>query len=497
MLWQKNYLALGLLGVLLLSATADNSVHIRYSQQPYGQQQLTSSTLKWLPITHYNPSESKQIVIGGFEIAPNSGEDESFVNQAENSGKKMRPLFVCRAMHSSSVWVAGTQKENERRCTVTLHGTVQSYVDKYELLENIDGAARIMWLHWTKFSQPLVGAVYVDKMLVARYEAEHSKRDTTKPWYTHYIGTLNADNFGLIIYANENGEEKSAKTGELLVETEPIRYELSAVRLNWPKKRIIKREKRVLAEATIVNTRTEAANMAEASVYSYKYSVNWGRRHAILNGLNTSITLVNGTSLRNITWGTHIEENRTDAYNVVVYLEPGTGVNVTLRANYTDMEVPYTADLISHYEDGATTCRLISGTRREESMFDIVPEFGPVYFLSNYSLVPTTVPPPATEPTTIISSTTTTVMTTRQPQETGKTTHRHRQMNDDANNDENLIIPHKKTDISTGMQNDDGGPLSLKDKVEVVYGGACGALKSSLLLLTLAPMLLLVLHRIT
>jgi hypothetical protein len=64
MLWQKNYLALGLLGsVLLLSATtADNSVHIlsKYTHQP-----LTSTTLKWLPMTHYD--ESKEIVIGGFE----------------------------------------------------------------------------------------------------------------------------------------------------------------------------------------------------------------------------------------------------------------------------------------------------------------------------------------------------------------------------------------------------------------------------------------------
>lgn len=72
MLWQKNYLALGLLGVLLLSATADNSVHILSKFQP-----LTSTTLKWLPVAHYNPSESKEIVIGGFETVPD-GEGAPF-----------------------------------------------------------------------------------------------------------------------------------------------------------------------------------------------------------------------------------------------------------------------------------------------------------------------------------------------------------------------------------------------------------------------------------
>jgi len=71
MLRQKNYLALGVLGcILLLSATtADNSVHIL---SKYGHQTLTSTTLKWLPVTHYNPSDSKEIIIGGSENVPDS-----------------------------------------------------------------------------------------------------------------------------------------------------------------------------------------------------------------------------------------------------------------------------------------------------------------------------------------------------------------------------------------------------------------------------------------
>jgi len=179
-------------------------------------------------------------------------------------------------------------------------------------------------------------------------------------------------------------------------------------------------------------------------------------------------------------------------------------MNVTLRANYTDMEVPYTATLISHYEDGATTSRVISGTRQEETLFDIMPEFGPVYFLGNFSLVPTTVPPPTTttEPptTTTLMTTTTTATTAKQPQETSRATHRHRTDDgaDIVDHDENLILPPKKTDISTGMQSDDGGPLSLKNKVEVMYAGATSvSLQSSLLTLVIPPILLLILHRIT
>ncbi|XP_011159117.1 protein unzipped [Solenopsis invicta] len=497
MLRQNNYLALGVLGcVLLLSATtADNSVHIL---SKYGHQPLTSTTLKWLPIAHYNPSESKEIVIGGVENLPDN-EDENYANQAEKQEARMPTLYVCRTMHSG-VWVAGTQKEKEKVCMVTIHGVVQSYT-KYELLENVDGAARIAWVHWDRYTQPHLGAVYVDKMmLVARHEVPKDKR---KPRYTHYIGTLSSiENFGTIVYVNEDGKEESAKTGDLLVETEPIRYELSAVKLNWSKRRDMKRVPRVLSELTIVNNGPRPANLAETCTYTYKYSVYWGRRHAILNGLNTTITLMNGTSLPNITWGTPYFENRTEAYDVLVYLEPGTGVNVTLKANYTDMEVPYSATLVSHYEDGARS-RGISGTRQEETLFDITPEIGPVYFLSNFSLVPTTTPPPTTTTTELPTTTTlmtttmaaTTTTTAKQLQETNRGTHRHR--TDDApdtmNHDENSILPQKKG-ISTEMQSDDGGPLSLKNK----SGGAKSvALQSTLLSLVIPPLLLLILHKIT
>ncbi|XP_018365954.1 PREDICTED: protein unzipped isoform X2 [Trachymyrmex cornetzi] len=488
MLRQKNYLALGVLGcILLLSATtADNSVHIL---SKYGHQTLTSTTLKWLPVAHYNPSDSKQIIIGGSENVPDS-QDENYANQAEI---KRLVLYVCRAMHSG-VWVAGTQKEKEKVCTVTIHGVVQSY-EKYELLENVDGAARISWIQWNKYTPPPVGAVYVDKtMLVARHEVP---KDLEKPRYTHYIGTLSSpENFGTIVYVNENGDEESAKSGELLVEAEPIRYELGSVKLNWSKRRDIKRVPRILSEATIVNRGAEPANLAEACVYNYKYSVYWGRRHAILNGLSTTITLINGTSLPNITWGTRDDENRTEAYNVLVYLQPGTGVNVTLKANYTDMEVPYSANLISHYEDSTTTSRMISGTRQEETLFDITPEFGPIYFLSNFSLVPTTVPPPTT---TTDPPTTTTLMTTTVPttmkQDSSRTTHRHQTDDSDIDHDENLITPPKKTDISTGMH-DNNSPLLLK--VETLYGGATSvAFQSSLLTLVIPLLLLLILHKIT
>lgn len=72
MSWQRVYLAVGLLGVLLLLTNADNSVHILSKYQ----QLVTSTALNWLPRAYYD--SSKEIVIGGFAIE----ESEGTCNQA-------------------------------------------------------------------------------------------------------------------------------------------------------------------------------------------------------------------------------------------------------------------------------------------------------------------------------------------------------------------------------------------------------------------------------
>ncbi|CAL7946840.1 unnamed protein product [Xylocopa violacea] len=468
MSWQRVYLAVGLFGVLLLLTSADNSVHILSKYQL-----ITSTTLNWLPRAYYHPS--KEIIIGGFETQ--EVEDDAFNNQAEQSQRK-RPLYVCRVLHTT-VWVAGSQRGDEQRCTVTIHGSVQSY-DKYELLENVDNAARVNWEYWDKYKGPLLGAVATEKMFVARHAVKD--KNVTTPRYTHYIGTLNSQDIqGSISYVKDDGTEGTAKEGDVLVETEPIYYDLTRVKLNWPKKHVIKRTPVVLGDATIANNGPEAANMAEAFGYSYKYSMYWGQGHAILKGLNTSITLTNGTALPQIMWGTKESLNRTDVYKVEVFLEPGTAINVTLKANYTNMEVPYTGTLISHYEDGETKSRVISGIRTEETMFDVKPEFGPIYFLSNYSLVPTTTVPPTTEPST-----------TPIPQNVSKDSHHRKEKTENEEHDENMIIPPKKSDMSN-IQSDDGGPLSLKNKVEVTYSGASLLRLNGLLIISLTT----IIHRIT
>lgn len=133
-------------------------------------------------------------------------------------------------------------------------------------------------------------------------------------------------------------------------------------------------------------------------------------------------------------------------------------MNVTLRANYTDLELPYTAELSSHYADGAKLSRSITGEHREEGMMDVVPEFGPIYYTGNFSLVPTT-----TTTTTTAAPTTVTQKTTR----VNKVGSFNGQDGNDPDAVGSNVIDSKKGD--DGMQSD-GGPLSLKNKVDSQNG---------------------------
>lgn len=426
----------------------DNSVHI-LKASPYSQL-VTSSTLKWLPQTSARAEGDNDFVIGGFKFIPRSEEDPT----AGDSRLDSKPVFVCRAL-LNGIYVSGGQVEGEKRCVVSLLGIVHSY-ERYDLLQNVDQAARITWMHWDKYVQPLDGGIATGETYVARHMVPYEENEPSTVGFTHYIGKYDPkDKLGSITYV-KNGVEVSVDSGEVLVEWEPISYELKSVKFNYWKKGVIKRVPRVLGESTLRNDGQNPATVDMAFTYSYNYSLYWGQGHAILKGLPTTISLANGTVLPEIEWGTEKFEHRDNVRAVGMYLEPGTAVKVTLRANYSDMEVPYTAQLVSRYKDGTKLSRPISGVRREESMIDVEPDFGPVYFMGNMSLVPTT--------TTTTTTTSTTTGETPVFNENGAN---NRDENDPNAVDINMIEPPgKKGDLGGGMQADDGGPLSLKNKLD-------------------------------
>lgn len=100
-----------------------------------------------------------------------------------------------------------------------------------------------------------------------------------------------------------------------MTETEPIRYELKSVKLNSHKTRVQRRERRVLGFSLMQNAKSERAKMADAFGYTYNYSMYWGQGHAILKGLNTTVSLLNGTRLPDIKWGIEDKGATTKVYS--------------------------------------------------------------------------------------------------------------------------------------------------------------------------------------
>lgn len=121
--------------------------------------------------------------------------------------KIQKPMYVCRVRHNG-VYVAGSQLKGEKHCTVTFLQAVKKY-ENYDLLENVEKSARLIWRRWGKSDLLPAGAVLTDTFYVARYPSTYNddnnnNNTTKKSSYTHYIATLNKeDTFGQITYVND------------------------------------------------------------------------------------------------------------------------------------------------------------------------------------------------------------------------------------------------------------------------------------------------------
>lgn len=94
-------------------------------------------------------------------------------------------------------------------------------------------------------------------------------------------------------------------------------------------------------------------------------------------------------------------------------LPAGTATFTQLQGEYMEIEVAYSATLLSVFEDNTTMNRTLHGIRKYSAMAGVKPLYGPLYFIQNNTLVPTTTTTTTEEPptTTTISTTSTTSMT--------------------------------------------------------------------------------------
>uniref|UniRef100_A0ABD2WAD1 Uncharacterized protein n=1 Tax=Trichogramma kaykai TaxID=54128 RepID=A0ABD2WAD1_9HYME len=112
---------------------------------------------------------------------------------------KRKLIFVCRASHNG-IQVTGNLVYGSKFCVVTHLSQVGQY-KKFQLLENIEGAARMIWVHWDDYSLPPPGSVTTDKYFIARHKEDTLNINSN---CSHTIGLLNTfETLGTITYVNE------------------------------------------------------------------------------------------------------------------------------------------------------------------------------------------------------------------------------------------------------------------------------------------------------
>jgi len=100
----------------------------------------------------------------------------------------------------------------------------------------------------------------------------------------------------------------------VLVETEPVRYELTGLQFDERRKRVLPKP-RVLASNVLSNAAaTFPVHVDSALAYDSEYSLYWGQGKAILKGLPTSVRFANGTLIGDFKWGIPEMEQRKDVY---------------------------------------------------------------------------------------------------------------------------------------------------------------------------------------
>lgn len=150
------------------------------------------------------------------------------------------------------------------------------------------------------------------------------------------------------IFINVGDKEEAVDEGEILCETEPVRYELRDIKIDkW--RRQEKTNNTELGQTILQNTES-STNLVE-SVLSYEFDrmYYWGTYDGVVRGLPTTVYHLRKPQA--IEWGFKIQEKVIETKTVSTSLLPGTAINITIVGEYTQSEGPYTASLQRYFAD--------------------------------------------------------------------------------------------------------------------------------------------------
>lgn len=188
-------------------------------------QLVTSSTLNW---ETYDPKDPKQLqyaVEGGKYIT----EDEHY------------PIYVCRVNIDGVPTSGQTEKVQQTHICAASHYKNLKYKN-FDVLINRGHLGKVAWKPWRKFNAGvIVGSIRIgEDAYIARHKAARPAAQENAEAGEHSMHHEGADyNLGRLelvglgkVRVIENNQEKDYDQGEVLIETEPFRYELRDIKLD-------------------------------------------------------------------------------------------------------------------------------------------------------------------------------------------------------------------------------------------------------------------------
>ncbi len=309
----------------------------------------------------------------------------------DSSVLRLSESSLCRGYHENQLVPGSTDVYG--RCVVGFFGKVFR-LDKYQVMIDSTATTRLEWRRWNIFTKLPMGMVAYtdDNQFVARVKRGSSFR----------IGDLNPRrglSGDIAVYTEgKDGtvteEFLAEEGGEVLVEIEPVKYELRDIAFETRRAKVTKEVAQIgnhiLTRSDRDSAAEQYATVRSVIAYNASYHYYWGQHPAgLIRTLPTSAEAFDESGRTgkryDFSWGLPLDFVRQRILEVSYSLEPGTSVQCSATAQKTTTEMPYRAKLISWFADGKNKRRLIKGTYVETVFKEVETGYGWPYY-TRYAL---------------------------------------------------------------------------------------------------------------
>ncbi|XP_040573204.1 protein unzipped [Lepeophtheirus salmonis] len=331
----------------------------------YGQL-VTSSTLRWKSLSND-------------KIPP----------EAVYAGTGDKKTVICRSEHHGSLLVGQT--------VPVLGGCGVGFINKtyrkkkYELLINIDMAARLEWRAYNRYSGVPEGSVAGLDASTGSNQIFIGRHLTTEGLYLPGVVDIpqGSYEFGILRVWDVKGGVHEFNSGDVLVEIEPESYELE-LELTDRKPRKSSRDV-ALVQSSLFRfdegrEGNKEARLQKVLSYEYEKSEYYGQIPGMIRALPTNVRLPKG-QIQSVLWGLPEKSIQQETLMVGHELEPYSAVDVAVVGVRMTEEEPYVATLTSVFSDGSRMTRRVDGILQRRYLDNIRPEYSRIYQIKDSSKV--------------------------------------------------------------------------------------------------------------